>query len=175
MVFRLGMFFNIHVNVVIRIGITDQRKKDRRRPVLEILCPTNTLSWKDFSQIYAGPDSPSPCSSSLSADSSSELVLVDVLCELVEVVLVDGPCELVVDRICPPVVSRLAPDWRGSTGTGGWCLKKFGHSRDFVVPQLLTHRRQRKVHVQVLVLGIWTFLVFRSYQSLHQVLQTALG
>ena len=45
----------------------------------------------------AGPDSPSPGSSSLSADSSPELVLVDVLCELVEVVLVDGPCELDVD------------------------------------------------------------------------------
>ena len=56
----------------------------------------------------AGPDSPSPCSSSSSADSSSELVLVDVLWRLVEVVLVDGPCELDVD-----------PDWRGSTGTGG--------------------------------------------------------
>ena len=42
----------------------------------------------------------SPCSSSLSVDSSSELVLVDGLCELVEVVLVDGHCELVVD-----------PDW----------------------------------------------------------------
>ena len=41
-------------------------------------------------------------------------------CELVEVVLVDGPCELVVDRICPPVASPLlAPDLRGSTGTGG--------------------------------------------------------
>ena len=49
----------------------------------------------------AGPDSPSPCSSSLSVDSSSELVLVDGLSELVEVVLVDGPCELDVDRICP--------------------------------------------------------------------------
>ena len=44
----------------------------------------------------------------MSADSSSELILVDVLCELVEVVLVDGPCELDVD-----------PDCRGSTGTGG--------------------------------------------------------
>ena len=40
--------------------------------------------------------------------SSSELVLVDVLRELVEVVLVDGPCELDVD-----------PDWRGNTRTGG--------------------------------------------------------
>ena len=49
----------------------------------------------------------------LSVDSSSELVLVDVLGELVEIVLVDGPCELVIDRICPPVVSPpLAPDWR---------------------------------------------------------------
>ena len=44
----------------------------------------------------------------LSAGSSSELVLVHVLCELVEVVLVDEPCELDVD-----------PDWRGGTGTGG--------------------------------------------------------
>ena len=44
---------------------------------------------------------------SLSADSSSEPVLVDVLCELVEEVLVDGPCELDVDR-----------DWRGNVGTG---------------------------------------------------------
>ena len=44
---------------------------------------------------------------SLSADSSSELVLVDVLCELVEEVLVDGPCELDVDR-----------DSRGNVGTG---------------------------------------------------------
>ena len=42
-------------------------------------------------------------SSSSSVDSSSELVLVDVLCEHVEVVLVDGPWELVVDRICPPI------------------------------------------------------------------------
>ena len=41
-------------------------------------------------------------------DSSSELVLVDVLCELVEVVLVDGPCELVAD-----------PGWRGSTDAEG--------------------------------------------------------
>ena len=66
--------------------------------------------------LFAGPDSPSPCSSLLSVDSSSELLLLDVLCELVEVVLVDGPCELVVDRICPPVVSPLLePDWRGST------------------------------------------------------------
>ena len=56
-------------------------------------------------------ESLSPCSSSSSVDSSSELVLVDVLCELVEVVLVDGPWELVVDRICPPIVSPLlAPD-----------------------------------------------------------------
>ena len=31
-----------------------------------------------------------------------------VLCELVEAVLVDGPCELDVD-----------PDWRGGTDTGG--------------------------------------------------------
>ena len=53
-------------------------------------------------------------------DSSSELVLVDVLCELVEVALVGGLCELGVDRICPPIVSPLlAPDWRGSTGIGG--------------------------------------------------------
>ena len=53
-------------------------------------------------------------------DSSSELVLVDVLYELVDVVLVDGPCELVVVRICPHIVSPpLQPDWRGSTGTGG--------------------------------------------------------
>ena len=53
-------------------------------------------------------------------DSFSELVLVDVLCELVEVVLVGGPCELDVDRICPPVVfPPQAPDWRGSTGIGG--------------------------------------------------------
>ena len=56
----------------------------------------------------------------MSVDSTPELVLVDVLGELVEVVLVDGPCELVVDRICPPIVSPpLAPDWRGSTGAGG--------------------------------------------------------
>ena len=48
------------------------------------------------------------------------MVLVGVLCELVEIVLVDGPCELVVIRICPHIVSLLlAPDWRGSTGTGG--------------------------------------------------------
>ena len=45
---------------------------------------------------------------SLVVDLSSELVLVDVLCELVEVVLVDGPRELDVD-----------PDWRAGTGTGG--------------------------------------------------------
>ena len=44
----------------------------------------------------------------MSADSSSELVLVDVPCELVEVVLVDGPYEMDVD-----------PDWRANTGTGG--------------------------------------------------------
>ena len=42
----------------------------------------------------AGPDSPSPHSSSLSA-SSSELVLVNGPCELVEVVLVDGPWVLI--------------------------------------------------------------------------------
>ena len=45
-----------------------------------------------------------------------------------------------------------------------------GHSLDFVVPQLLTHHRYKKVHVQVLFLAIWTFVVFRSCQSLHQVL-----
>ena len=37
-----------------------------------------------------------------------------------------------------------------------------GHSRDFVVPQLLTHHRYIQVHVQVLVLAIWIFVVFRS-------------
>ena len=36
-----------------------------------------------------------------------------------------------------------------------------GHSRDFVVPQLLTHHRYMSVHVQVLVLAIWIFVVFR--------------
>ena len=47
-----------------------------------------------------------------------------------------------------------------------------GHSRDFVVTQLLTHHRYISVHVQVLVLAIWIwiFVVFWSYQSLHQVL-----
>ena len=50
-----------------------------------------------------------------------------------------------------------------------------GHSRDFVFPQLLTHHRFMSVHVQVLVLAIWIFVVFRGYQSLHQVLYTALG
>ena len=45
-----------------------------------------------------------------------------------------------------------------------------GHSRDFVVPQLLTHHRYILVHVQVLVLPIWIFVVFRGYPSLHQVL-----
>ena len=35
-----------------------------------------------------------------------------------------------------------------------------GHSRDFVVPQLLTHHRYIQVHVQVLVLAIWIFVVF---------------
>ena len=37
-----------------------------------------------------------------------------------------------------------------------------GHSRDLVVPQLLTPHR--------LVLAIWIFVVFQSYPSLHQVL-----
>ena len=47
-----------------------------------------------------------------------------------------------------------------------------GHSRDLVVsPQLLTYHRYISVHVQVLVLAIWIFVVFRSYQSLHQVLR----
>ena len=36
-----------------------------------------------------------------------------------------------------------------------------GHSRDFVFPQLLTHHRYIQVHVQVLVLAIWIFVVFR--------------
>ena len=146
----------------------------------------------------------------MSAESSSVLVLVDVLCELVEVVLVNGPCELDVD-----------PDCRGDTGTGGrvfedvpssFCgtpssssesvdLRLFalgksrgfftsaelsfpfaivdflflvanldGHSCDLVVPLLLTHQRYKKVPVQVLVVVIWIFVVFQSYQSLHQAL-----
>ena len=49
-----------------------------------------------------------------------------------------------------------------------------GHSRDFVVPHLLTHHRYISAHVQVLVLAIWIFVVFRSYQRLHQVLYTVL-
>ena len=57
--------------------------------------------------VLLGQIPPSPWIVIVSADSSSELVLVDVLCQLVEVVLVDGPCELDVD-----------PDWRGDTGTG---------------------------------------------------------
>ena len=40
------------------------------------------------------------------------------------------------------------------------------HSRDLVVPWLLTPHRQMEVHVQVLVLVIWIFVVFQSYQSL---------
>ena len=44
-----------------------------------------------------------------------------------------------------------------------------GHSRDFVVPQLLTHHRYLSVLVQVLVLAIWILVVFQSSQILHQV------
>ena len=72
----------------------------------------------------------SPCSSLLSVDPSSELIQVDVLFELAEIVLVERPCELEVDRISqllvppllapawlekPPVYSRLSV-WRRSSG-----------------------------------------------------------
>ena len=49
------------------------------------------LRSPDFVHFVLLPDSPFQRASSLSADSSSELVLVGVLCELVEEVLVDGP------------------------------------------------------------------------------------
>ena len=88
-------------------------------------------------------------------DSSSELVLVDGLCELVD----DGPCELVVDRMCPPIVSPLlAPDWRGSTGMEAECLKKF-QVRFVVLPRL----------------AMGSASLDWSYQAPHQVLWQALG
>ena len=146
-------------------------------------------------------------------------------CELVEVVLVDGSCELDVD-----------PDWGSGTCTGqvsvccrsgfvlwqfetdyqkkissiltntqsfstthcsefmGLCFFAFGKSLGFffgcgfisllslwtffsnlVVPRQLIYQWCTSVHVQVPVLAIWIFVVFRSCQSLHQELRTALG
>ena len=44
-----------------------------------------------------------------------------------------------------------------------------GHSRDLVVPRLLTLHRQMEVRVQDLAHAIETFAVFVGYQDLHQV------
>ena len=44
-----------------------------------------------------------------------------------------------------------------------------GHSRDFVVPLLLTPHLHMEVHVQVLAQAIGIFVVFRCYQDPHQV------
>ena len=64
-----------------------------------------------------------------------------------------------------------------SSKSMGLCFFAFGKSRGFfasavatLVPQLLTDHRYLSLHVQVLVLAIWIFVVFWSYQSLHQVL-----